>query len=128
MDGGDRMGGIGAEEAHEVTPGMAGDHRVQHRLPAIGAVNVAGTRGAAFRHAEPVEQKQRMVARAVEMPAAAMRAVETLMGPEQPRAERMPAVPATAPVAMETVQGTTGAEMVEAVATPEPGVIKSTPS
>ena len=43
MDGGDRMGGIGAEEAHEVTLGMAGDHRVQHRLPTIGAVDVAGT-------------------------------------------------------------------------------------
>ena len=65
MDGGDRMGGIGAEEAHEVTPGMAGDHRIQHRLQAIGAVDVAGTQGAAFQHAKPVEQKQRMVAKAV---------------------------------------------------------------
>ena len=38
------------------------------RLPAIGAVDVAGTRGAAFQHAEPVEQKQRVEAGAVEMP------------------------------------------------------------
>ena len=47
--------------------GIPGDHRVQNILPAIGAVDVAVARGAAFQHAERVKQEKRVVAAAVEM-------------------------------------------------------------
>ena len=49
------IGGIGTEEAQDVTFGISGDDRVQHLLPAIGAANVAVPHGAAFQHAELVE-------------------------------------------------------------------------
>src|SRR6202035_3835768 len=39
--------------------------RLQHRLPPVGAVNVARTQGAAFQIAKLVEHEQRMIAGAV---------------------------------------------------------------
>jgi hypothetical protein len=39
--------------------------RLQHRLPSIGAVNIAGAQGAAFQIAILVENEQRMIAGAV---------------------------------------------------------------
>jgi hypothetical protein len=47
---------------------ISGDDRVENIPPAIGAVDVAVAQGAAFQHAELVEQKVRVVAGAVEMP------------------------------------------------------------
>ena len=68
VDRGHRVGGIGAEETHEVTLGISGDHRVEHILPTVRAVDVAMPQGAAFQHAELVEQEVRVVAGAVKMP------------------------------------------------------------
>ncbi len=42
---GNCKGGVGAQEPHEIAPGIPGDHRVQNILPAIGAVDVAVVRG-----------------------------------------------------------------------------------
>ena len=67
IDRGNGEGGIGAEKAHEMTPGISGEHRVQDFLPAICAMDVAVAQGAAFEHPELVEQKQRVVAGATEM-------------------------------------------------------------
>ncbi len=64
---GNCKGGGGAEKPHEIALGIPGDHRVRNILPAIGAVDVAVAQGAAFQHAEPVEQEKRVVADAVEM-------------------------------------------------------------
>ncbi len=68
MEGGERLGGIRPEEAHEVAPGRPGDHRVEDVAPAIGTVDVAVVQGAAVQQAEPVEQEVRVRAGAVEMP------------------------------------------------------------
>jgi len=70
MEGGDRLGGIRPEEAHEVAPGRPGDHRVEDVAPAIGTVDVAVAvaQGAAVQQAEPDEQEVRVRAGAVEMP------------------------------------------------------------
>jgi len=46
---------------------VADDNRLQHTFPVIGAVNVAGAQGTAFKVAEPVEQEQGMVAGAAEV-------------------------------------------------------------
>ena len=67
IDCGDRVGGIGTEEPHEVALGISGDDGVEDVLPAVGAVDVAGTQGALLQHPELVEQKERMVAGAAEV-------------------------------------------------------------
>ncbi len=59
---GNCKGGGGAEKPHEIALGIPGDHRVRNILPAIGAVDVAVAQGAAFQHAEPVEQEKQVVA------------------------------------------------------------------
>ena len=64
---GNCKGDVGAQEPHEIALGVPGDHRVQNILPAIGAVDVATSQGAAFQHAELVEQEKPVVAAAVEM-------------------------------------------------------------
>ncbi|EDP61583.1 hypothetical protein BAL199_07853 [alpha proteobacterium BAL199] len=65
----DRIGGIGPEEAAtKVATSVAGDHRIKDVPPAVGAVDVAIAQGAAFQHAELVEQEVGMIAVAVEMP------------------------------------------------------------
>ena len=46
IDRRDRVGGIGAEKAHDVRFGIAGDHRVEHVPPAVGTVDVAIAQGA----------------------------------------------------------------------------------
>jgi len=53
-------------EALHAAP-VARDHRLQHRAPAIGAVDVAGPQDAPLQIAELVEHEQRVVARAAEM-------------------------------------------------------------
>jgi hypothetical protein len=63
------IGGVSAEEAPtKLAASLAGDHRVEHILPVVGAVDIAVPHGTAFQHPELVEQKQWMVAGAVEMP------------------------------------------------------------
>ena len=63
------IGGVGAEEAAtKLAASGAGDHRVEHIPPVVGAVDIAMTQGTAFQHPELVEHKERMVAGAVEMP------------------------------------------------------------
>ena len=47
---------------------VAGNHRLQHRAPAIGAVHVARPQGAPLDIAELVEHEQRVIAGAAEMP------------------------------------------------------------
>src|SRR5207249_5680539 len=47
---------------------VAGDHRLQHRAPTIGAVHVARPQGAPLDVAKLVEHEQRMIAGASEMP------------------------------------------------------------
>ena len=44
------------------------DHRLQHRAPTVGTVHVAGAQGAPFQIAELVENEQRVIAGATEMP------------------------------------------------------------
>ena len=68
IDRGNCIGGVSAEEAHEVALGISSDHRVEDLLPTVGAVDVAIAQGAALQHAELVEQEVRVVASAVEMP------------------------------------------------------------
>jgi hypothetical protein len=68
IDRGDRIGGIGPEEPQDVALGIPGDHRIKDVPPAVGAVDVAIAQGAAFQHAELVEQEVRVIAGAVEMP------------------------------------------------------------
>ena len=65
---GDRIGGIGPEEPHDVPRGIPGDHRIEHISPAVGTVDVAVAQGAAFQHAELVEQEVRVITGAFEMP------------------------------------------------------------
>ena len=68
VDRRDRIGGVGTQEAHEVALGISGDDRIEHILPAVSTVDVATAQGAAFQHAELVEQEVRVVAGAVKMP------------------------------------------------------------
>ena len=64
----DRIGGIGPKEtAPKVAASVAGDDGVEDVLPTIGAVDVAMPQGAAFQHAELVEQEVGVVAGAVEV-------------------------------------------------------------
>ena len=64
----DRIRGIGSEEpAPKVAVSISGDDGVEDVPPAISAVGVAFAQGAAFQHAELVEQEVRVVAAAVEM-------------------------------------------------------------
>jgi hypothetical protein len=46
---------------------VAGDYRLQNRVPTIGAVDVAGAQDTPLQIAELVEHEQRMVAGAAEM-------------------------------------------------------------
>jgi hypothetical protein len=55
-------GGVGAKIKAQDFPFVAFDNRLEHALPAIGAVDVAGTQHAAFQIAELVEEEQWMVA------------------------------------------------------------------
>ncbi len=55
VDFGRGEGGIGAEVASDRPVPVSGDHRLQHVAPLVGAVHVAGTKGAAFNVAEPIE-------------------------------------------------------------------------
>ena len=69
IDRGDCVGGIGPKEAAaKVAPLVTRNDGVENIPPAIRAVDIAMAQGAAFQHAELVEQKIRMVAGAVEMP------------------------------------------------------------
>ena len=63
----DRIGGIGPEEPQDVPRGIVGDDRIEDAPLAIGTVDVAIAQGAAFQHAELVEQEVGVVAGAVEM-------------------------------------------------------------
>ena len=47
---------------------VACNDRLEHAVPAVGAVHVAGTQGAAFEITELVEHEQRMIAGAGVMP------------------------------------------------------------
>ncbi len=68
IDRGDRVGGVSAEEAApKVAASVADNHRVEDVPPAVSAVDVAIAQGAAFQHAELVEQEVRMIAGAVEV-------------------------------------------------------------
>ena len=51
---------VGPEINARDLPLIALHNRLQHTLPAIGAVDVAGTKRAAFQIAELVEHEQRM--------------------------------------------------------------------
>gem|GEM_PF-2606171 len=68
VDGGDRVSRVRTKEPHDVTFNIPGNDGVEDVPPAIGAVDVAMAQGAAFQHAELVEQKVGVVAGAVEMP------------------------------------------------------------
>src|SRR6195256_2237080 len=54
--------GVGSEINERDLAAVARHNRLQNLIPAIRAVNVAGTKRAPFEVAELVEQKQRMVA------------------------------------------------------------------
>ena len=53
---------VGPEINARNLPFVSFDNRLQHALPPIGAVDVAGTQRAAFQIAELIEHKQRMIA------------------------------------------------------------------
>ncbi len=55
-------GGIATEVMPERLVEVASDHRVQHFVPRVGAVHVAGTQAAAFNVAELIEHDHRMAA------------------------------------------------------------------
>ena len=52
---------VAAEPERQAALTVAGDHRLQHRAPAFGAVSVAGPQDAALQVAELVEDEQRVV-------------------------------------------------------------------
>src|SRR6266404_8935629 len=56
---------VGAEIDARDLAAIARHDGLQHILPAVGAVNVAGTKRAAFQIAELIEHEQRMIAGAV---------------------------------------------------------------
>ena len=58
---------VAAEVEIEAALAVAGDHRLQHRAPVLGAVDVAGPQDAALQVAELVEHEQRVVAGAAEV-------------------------------------------------------------
>ena len=58
---------IGPEVAPLHRRPVAGDHRLQHRTPALGGVDVAGPQGTAFEITERVEHEQRVIAGAAKM-------------------------------------------------------------
>jgi hypothetical protein len=58
---------IAAEVEDEATFAVARDHRLEHRSPALRAVDVARPQGTALEVAELVEHEQRMVAGAAEV-------------------------------------------------------------
>jgi len=60
-------GSIGPEIDSQDLALIAHDDRLEHALPAVGAVHVAGTQDAAFQVAELVEHEQRVVAGALVM-------------------------------------------------------------
>src|SRR5215468_7739839 len=60
-------GGISPEIDAPDPAAIPQDHRLEHVLPAIGAVHIAGTQSAAFQIAELVEHEQRMTAGAMVM-------------------------------------------------------------
>ena len=69
IDRGDRIGGIGPEEASsKVAASIPGDDRIKDVPTVVGTVDVAIAQDAAFQHAELVEQEVWVVAGAVEMP------------------------------------------------------------
>src|SRR3954471_21552646 len=59
---------IGPEVAPLHRGPVAGDHRLQHRTPALGGVDVAGPQGTAFEITELIEHEQRVIAGATEVP------------------------------------------------------------
>jgi hypothetical protein len=61
-------GGIAPEIQSYLPTLVANDNRLQHALPVIGRVNVAGTQGTPLQITELVEQEQGMVAGAAEVP------------------------------------------------------------
>jgi len=62
VDLGHREGGIGPEIDARDLAAITDDDRLEHPLPAVRAVHVAGTQRAAFQIAELVEHEQRMIA------------------------------------------------------------------
>src|SRR3954452_12004620 len=58
---------IGAEVAPLYRGPVAGDHRLQHRAPALSGVNVAGTKRTPLQVAELAEHEQRMIAGAAKV-------------------------------------------------------------
>jgi hypothetical protein len=65
-----RVGGVCPKEPPpKVAARIAGNDGVENIRPAIGAVDIAVAQGTALQHAELVEQKVRVIAGAVEMPA-----------------------------------------------------------
>ena len=63
----DGKSSIGPEEPHQVTIRISRDHRLQYLVPSIGAVDLAGAQGAAFKMAELVEDEERVIAHAAEV-------------------------------------------------------------
>src|SRR3954454_22814331 len=59
---------VGSEVAPLHRGPVTGDDRLQHLTPALGGVDVARTQGAAFQVAELIENEQRVIARAAEVP------------------------------------------------------------
>src|SRR3546814_6110541 len=69
IDRGDRVGSVGPEEAStKVAASISGNDGIMDIPPAIGAVDIAVTQGAALQHAKLVEQEDGVIAGAVEMP------------------------------------------------------------
>jgi hypothetical protein len=62
-----REGGIGAEVAAFELTSVAGHDRLNHLLPTVRRMNVAGTKRGAFQIAELIEHEQRMIAGASEV-------------------------------------------------------------
>ena len=60
-------GRIGAEVEIDAALAVAGDHRLQHQAPVLGAVDVAGPEPAALQIAVLIEHEQRVVAGAAEV-------------------------------------------------------------
>ena len=60
-------GGVAPEIQSYLPPLVTNDNRLQHALPVIGAVNVAGTQGTPLKVAELVEQEQGVITGAAEV-------------------------------------------------------------
>ena len=63
-----RVSAIGPEVPHDVALGILCNNGIKDLLPAIGTVYVAVAQGAAFQHAEMIEQEVRVKAAAIERP------------------------------------------------------------